>query len=360
MTSRTRGLVLLTGALVSLSTAARASELAGHAAHHPSKGAMEDHGHRAGHSAAHAFGHAPIGVMGEHTHAKGDWMLSYRYMFMSMKGNRDGSERVSASDVLAAFPVAPTAMDMEMHMVGVMWAPTDRVTLMGMVPFLRLDMDHRTRMGTSFTTRSKGIGDVSLSGTFQMVKADSHELLLNFGISGPTGTLRAEDNLPFTGGERVKLPYPMQMGSGTPDLLPGMTWNGEFGRVRVGSQVRGVYRIGRNREGYRLGHRMLATGWASFELCSSLSASLRLSFDKWKDIVGDDGDFNEGLVPTADPSLRAGRRVDAGIGLNFIVGSGPLAGNRFAFEISRPIHQSLDGPQLETDFSATLGWQLAF
>ncbi|NBD18196.1 MAG: hypothetical protein GVY04_19270 [Cyanobacteria bacterium] len=29
-------------------------------------------------------GHAPIGVMGDHVHGQGEWMLSYRYMFILM------------------------------------------------------------------------------------------------------------------------------------------------------------------------------------------------------------------------------------------------------------------------------------
>ncbi|MBW2445256.1 MAG: transporter [Deltaproteobacteria bacterium] len=319
-----------------------------------------DTGHTGHAGGSRAIDHVPIGVVGEHNHGAGEFMLSYRFMFMSMKGNRDGTERVSTADVLTEFPVSPTAMDMEMHMFGLMWAPTDRLTLMAMVPYLRLDMDHRTGMGGSFTTRSDGFGDLSLSGIYELYGGEQHQLLLNLGMSGPTGTLRAADNLPPTMGERVKLPYPMQIGSGTPDLLPGLTWNGDFGRVRLGTQVRGVYRIGRNREGYRLGHRFAATGWAAVELCRSVSASLRFSFDKWKDIVGDDDDLNGDTVPTADPSLRAGRRVDAALGLNYLVGSGPLKGHRFAIEVARPIHQILDGPQLETDWLTTAGWQLAF
>ena len=35
-----------------------------------------------------ADSHAPIGVMGEHMHKKGEWMLSYRYMYMDMEGSR--------------------------------------------------------------------------------------------------------------------------------------------------------------------------------------------------------------------------------------------------------------------------------
>lgn len=39
-----------------------------------------------------ADGHAPIGVMGDHLHKKGSYMLSYRFMRMSMAGNRDGPQ----------------------------------------------------------------------------------------------------------------------------------------------------------------------------------------------------------------------------------------------------------------------------
>ena len=67
--------------------------------------------------------------MGDHTHDAGEWMVSYRYMRMRMNGNRDGDDRVSATSVLRDFPVAPTRMDMEMHMFGLMVAPIDRPSL---------------------------------------------------------------------------------------------------------------------------------------------------------------------------------------------------------------------------------------
>ena len=36
-----------------------------------------------------ADSHAPIGVMGDHMHAKGEWMVSYRFMRMAMSGSRE-------------------------------------------------------------------------------------------------------------------------------------------------------------------------------------------------------------------------------------------------------------------------------
>jgi hypothetical protein len=73
-------------------------------------------------------GHAPINVMGEHYHKKGEWMLSYRYMNMRMSGSRQGHNDVKNTDVLTDFPVTPTDMTSNMHMLSLMIAPSDRVT----------------------------------------------------------------------------------------------------------------------------------------------------------------------------------------------------------------------------------------
>jgi hypothetical protein len=87
--------------------------------------------------------HAPIGVMGDHIHEKGEWMLSFRTMTMSMQGNLQGTSSLSPEEIVqtqangfAGMPmqpanlrVVPVKMTMQMQMLGVMYAPTDRVTL---------------------------------------------------------------------------------------------------------------------------------------------------------------------------------------------------------------------------------------
>ena len=83
-------------------------------------------------------------------------MIGYQLMVMSMDGNLDGGQQISPEEVLQDFMVSPTHMRMEMHMFEVMYAPTDDLTLMGMVPYIRQSMDHLTRRGTSFATDSEG------------------------------------------------------------------------------------------------------------------------------------------------------------------------------------------------------------
>ena len=76
-------------------------------------------------------------------HAAGEWMLSYRYGRMRMNGNRSGTRRLSSGQVLAqGFGATPVDMDMEMHMFGLMGAPTNWLTAAVMLPYVRNAMDH--------------------------------------------------------------------------------------------------------------------------------------------------------------------------------------------------------------------------
>ena len=147
----------------------------------------------------HADSHAPIGVMADHMHGKGEWMLSYRYQYMDMEGNRIGGTEVSPEFIIAnvanrfAPPanlrVVPTRMTMDMHMFGAMYAPTDWATLMFMGMYMDKSMDHVTfngagtaRIGT-FNAKSSGLGDTKITGMFRLYKDSMHKLQLNAGIS---------------------------------------------------------------------------------------------------------------------------------------------------------------------------------
>lgn len=315
-----------------------------------SQAAHEDH---TGHSHDdHAYG--PIGVMGDHTHPDGARMISYRYMFMEMNGNRDGSDRISASEVLEDFPVSPTDMNMWMHMLGGMWAPTDEVTLMLMLPHVRNEMDHVTRMGGTFTTESEGVGDLKAAALINSLQWGCQKIHINAGVSFPTGSIDEKDETPMG---RVRLPYPMQIGSGTFDLHPGLTYLGQRDGGSWGGQISGTVHLGENDNDYTLGDRICGTTWAAYKWCEWFSSSLRVEIENWKNISGADSRLDPTLVPTADPDRRGGTQVDLGLGGNLLGQTGVLKGHRLAVEWEWPIYRDLDGPQLETDWVLTVGWQ---
>lgn len=311
--------------------------------------------------------HAPIGVMGDHIHEQGEWMLSYRYGHMEMDGNRDGTDDVSTAQVLDEFMVAPLDMQMDMHMFGMMYGATDQLTLMAMAPYIEKTMNHITRMGTRFETRTDGIGDVKLSGIYQLYEsgdmaessdASYQRVLLNGGLSLPTGSIDERGDTPA--GQDQFLPYPMQLGSGTYDPFFAATWVRQQQHWAWGAQGKAVIRAGTNDEGYRLGNEYEATAWAARDVSDYLSLSLRLHGQVWEDIDGANDVLNPMMVPTARTDLRGGERVDALIGANLYAPHGHLKGHRLAFEFGLPVYQRLDGPQLETDYRLTIGWQKAF
>jgi hypothetical protein len=252
-----------------------------------------------------------------------------------------------------------------------MWAPTDWLTLMGMVPFLSNTMDHVTRMSVqadpeavAFSTGSSGLGDVALTALVTALRPERQRLIVGLGVSLPTGSITAADVTPASAPNEAQLPYPMQLGSGTVDLKPALTYLGQNPDWSWGAQANGVVRLGTNDQDYRLGHRVGGTAWGARRFSGALSASVRLAAETWGTIDGASpayaGAVAGRMVPTVFPDLRGGTRLDALLGLNAEVPSGPLHGLRFATELGRPLFQTLDGPQLETDWVVTVGTQYAF
>ena len=309
--------------------------------------------------------HAPIGVMGDHAHKAGEWMLSYRYGFMKMDGTRDGTDDLTSAEVLSDFMVAPLDMTMEMHMFGFMYGVTDRLTLMGMGSYVSKSMNHVTRTQRKFKVETRGLGDTKLLGLLTILDSGGAEgshrpgdkVHLNLGVSFPTGDIDKRGDTPA--GENQKLPYPMQLGSGTYDPILAVTWVRKYSDWSIGLQSDCVLRFGENDEDYRLGNQYGVTAWVAKNLNEHASLSLRVHGKIRNEIEGRDEELNPGMVPTARPDLSSRKSVKGFAGLNLYKPKGALSGNRLAIEIGWPLYQDLDGPQLKSDYSFTIGWQLS-
>lgn len=325
-----------------------------------------------------AADHAPLGVMGDHTHGKGEWMVSYRVMRMEMDGNRMGTDSIAPATIVTAIAninappatlrVVPLDMTMDMHMFGVMHGLTDRVTLMAMASYVEKEMDHLTFSGMSGTTelggfrvKTNGFGDTKLTALIDLFEGENVRAHVGLGLSLPTGSIdeAARVLTPMNTTPILTAPYPMQLGSGTLDPMLSATVVRRGERVGLGAQGAATLRLYDNDAGYHLGNEFAATGWASWSFSPAVSVSGRLTARSWGEIEGADARVTA-PVETADPSFQGGERIDAGVGLNLLVSSGPLKGHRLALEVTTPIHQDLNGVQLETDTTVLLGWQYSW
>lgn len=328
-------------------------------------------------------GFAPLSIMGDHSHPKGEWMLSYRYMHMNMEGLRNNSSAIDPADVFAGGPyaVTPTSMTHEMHMFGLMYSPTDRLTLMAMTNYQVLEMEHRisptapppllaaNNGSPTFTTRSEGLGDLRLTALYQLFLHDRMSLNAGAGFSLPTGSITEKDKrpVPFQPLTDRILPASMQLGSGTVDFHPSLTWVHFFDHVSYGAQLRGVARLHDNHEGYQLGDEFAADVWGQLRLNEWVSLSTGFGYHWVDELHGRQDSVGQltpvpGLrtIPTAWGENYGYQQVDALVGLNFLIPDGFLRNHRIAIDARIPVYRHHDGYRLETDYVITAGWQWSF
>ncbi|MBK1792034.1 transporter [Persicirhabdus sediminis] len=296
--------------------------------------------------------HAPIGVMADHVHNKGTLMASYRYMYMSMQRSYDGSSQISDSEVLENYMMTPTDMDMQMHMIGLMYSLTDSFTLGLMANYKdsEMNMTMRGMMGMPATTSSSsvsGVGDTTISALYQAYAEKNARLVLGLGLSMPTGSIdETLDN-------GLHVPYTMQLGSGTWDIKPTATWVQLYDKWSYGAQLTATIRTGSNDNGYDLGNRAEGSLWAAYLVNEKTSISTRLIASSWGNVNGESQDMAPpSMTPATDTHLRGGQRLDLALGVNYML---PINRARLALEIGGPVYQDLDGPQLGSEWFTTLG-----
>lgn len=312
-----------------------------------------------------------------HSHGDGDWMIEYRFMRMNMDGLLDGTNSVNTKDISGVIPgmppmkdpsksyrLAPIDMTMDMHMLMFMYGITDRISMMAMVNYLDNEMDivMHTPMADRFaTTKTDGFGDALLG---IMGKIDSY-WTASLGLSLPFGDIDQRFDVVFTGIDpatgmpvsmtvtNVKAGYPMQLGSGTYDLIPGITYSNARDNFGWGFQASYTARLGDNDNDYSLGNVAEAFGWAKYVINSNLLVSGKATYRNWGSIDGQDPELNPELSPVTDPNASGGQRLDLSLGLNGFFG----AGHSLGLEFGIPAYQDLNGPQMETDWILSLTYQ---
>lgn len=283
------------------------------------------------------------------------WMVGYQGVFEKMDGNLVESNRISEAKILQQFMATPTDMTMEMHMGMAMYAPSDKFALMMMVPYIRKSMNHIMSTGMRFNELTKGIGDIELRGLYSVSQSKNfrNRLLLNFGVALPTGSINKRMG-------NMRLEYPMQLGSGTVALSPGITYLMQAKPWGWGAEFIPILQIGKNKNGYKLGNVYKPNIWVARQLTDWLSISAKVNAEISEKIKGADATLDIMDEPTKDPTLQGGKRIDLTPGANIHPTGGFLKSSQFFIDYSKPVIQSLNGPQLQKRSVVNLIWQREF
>lgn len=288
--------------------------------------------------------HAPAGVAVEHVHAAGGWMLGYRYSDVVTRDLMRGSDSIGLTDpALAGYTAVATHMTMRMHMFDIMYAPSDRLTLMVMPQYMSMDMTMTELPPSPPTTRSHGsagLGDTQLAALYELGRSGNSQWLGTLAFSAPTGAADSK------GADGEYVHYGMQPGSGIWEILPSLTLRTTGAQWSWGAQAQARLHLeDRNNAGFRFGDSRGATAWVSKPWGPTLSASLRLAY-QWQDVVK--GHYNAGHhhhSPSGRQRNYGGESLHAGIGINAVIGAGSLRGLRLGGEYLFALQENLNGVQ---------------
>lgn len=314
-----------------------------------------------------------------HTHPAGMWMFNYKFMHMNMSGLRDGTSDVSKSSVgynrmgkPYNYMMIPTDMTMDMHMFMAMYGITDRLTVMAMTNYLDNKMNMLMDMGKPMDPskpdkgqvkedpmQTSGLGDTEIRGIYKINKY----LVGSLGLSLPTGDIEKE----FVTMKRppYRQPYDMQLGSGTYDLKPAITYSALSADAKWnwGAQAMYTWHTAYNKNDWRYGDSLKVTSWLQRAL-GPLTSWLRLAYSDTGRIKGHDSAIDKLLdpsmkkgapMPDADPRNYGGQRLDGLIGLSLL--KGPVS---IGVEGGVPLYQDLNGLQLKTKWVLNAGIQIMF
>ena len=110
------------------------------------------------------------------------------------------------------------------------------------------EMGMRTRNNRVSTMSTSGIGDTQVG----IMYAATGKLTASLAVSLPTGSIDEETSMVMMTGikQTMRAPYGMQLGTGTLDLLPSVTYKKQLSKSLWTTQASYRLHTGENDEGY--------------------------------------------------------------------------------------------------------------
>ena len=318
---------------------------------------------------AHCGGNMPLNIFGGGIPEPKEVRFKFSQMIMEMGPLRDGTDEISNDDLIGSangtnFPALPTNMQMYMTMIGAAYSFSDDFAVMGMTSYIENTMHMNLKNGKDFTMTSGGVGDITLLGKYRAYADDNlvptNQVSVLFGLSLPSGSINKKfsnhTNDTFNGS---LLPFKMQLGSGTVDPIIGLTYQGSRDPFWWGFNTQLEGHIYDNEQGYRRAQELRYDFYAMKQVHDKVVVHAQLNGwyeGKFSDEAYDVRVLGAGhnalstannlISPLFDPDNYGGHKLHFGLGVQFQ----PLPLHVMELTASVPIHQDLNGPQLQDNW----------
>ena len=342
---------------------------------------------------------APLGVFGADMPPAGKLVVSIIPQFANFSHILQGTRRVSSEEVVTTTPWfrsptvklrgAPQNTAVATQTVSLAYGVTKDLAVVVTAGMAEKNLDFLTfkgaagitRLGMSYTG-TDSLTDFTASAIYRVYQDPIHRIQVNLGMSFPTGgdhntfTLLQADGTVATS----RAFYPMQLGTGTFDIMPGVVYAGHLEQWSWGLSYRARFPLTVNsqhvegnlvqaakdllaagmafdQQGYRYGDLHEFNGWGGYTWIPGLTTTVRAYASLQGPIRGFDPNIR-GKAQAANPNFQGGQRVELFGGATI---SGKFIGYEnltLAIEAGVPVYQNLNGPQLSKNWQAGMALRL--
>jgi hypothetical protein len=154
------------------------------------------------------------------------------------------------------------------------------------------------------------------------------------------------------------LPYNMQLGTGTYNLLPSLVYVGQETHLSWGAAFNANIKLGTNANNYCLGNEYSVSPWLAYRFVRSISISARAEYYNIGKLYGYDVAINQSSQndATANTTNYGGQKANGYIGVNLYAPANFLKGSKLLLEYGMPFYQNTIGLQstVKSTFTARL------
>lgn len=211
------------------------------------------------------------------------WNFGYSYYHYSMEGTSTANTKI--------YKFGDASVDMQLYTLT--WTPNSTWTVMALVPYIRNRVETiyepiQGGLNLALTDETEGLSDVRFMAMRPLVASATYLSLVDFGFTAPTGKTDAT----FNSAPNQNASYNMQLGSGTPDLIVGITGM-HFTTPKWTQNIHAGYtrRLGRNSHGWALGDEINASASSKYQLIKWINAGVQFNYKNRDKVKGRDNEY---------------------------------------------------------------------
>jgi len=195
---------------------------------------------------------------------------------------------------------------------------------------------------------------------YALINHNIHHIFLSAGFNIPTGSIDVKGKADGMMYPNTRFPYMMQMGSGSYDFMPGITYLLKEDKFSFSTQVTSVLCPFYNSLDYHYGNEATVDVWAAYKWLPCVSTSLRVQGNTIGMIQGKDISLTENAEPAAFATNYGGQYVTAFGGINIYFTKTWFRNTKLSIEYGIPLYQNVNGIQLAQKSTLYAGWLVTF